>query len=117
MSEANIDRLHEEIFELKQDIEEYERRLSVSNETIDIYEKLVKHVETQRDDLYQELQSNEMLIEKLKQQKAELIEIAREYSYLLLSQQTYDFNNEHDLKRGEDIDELLRKHTDDGRDE
>ena len=47
----------------------------------------------------------------LEQQKAELIEIAREYSYLLSSQQTYDFNNEHDLKRGEDIDELLRKYT------
>ena len=75
MSEANIDRLHEEIFELKQDIEEYERRLSVLNETIDIYEKLVKHVETQRDDLYQELQSNEMLINELEQQKAELINL------------------------------------------
>ena len=49
--------------------------------------------------------------EELEQQKAELIEIAREYSYLLSSQQTYDFNNEHDLKRGEDIDELLRKYT------
>ena len=48
---------------------------------------------------------------ELEQQKAELIEIAREYSYLLSSQQTYDFNNEHDLKRGEDIDELLRKYT------
>ena len=66
--------LHDKIEELEQDIEEYERRLSVSNETIDIYEKLVKHVETQRDDLYQELQSNEMLIEELKNQKAELIQ-------------------------------------------
>ena len=69
--------LHDKIEELEQDIEEYERRLSVSNETIDIYEKLVKHVETQRDDLYQELQSNEMLIEELKQQKAELVKFIK----------------------------------------
>ena len=51
------------------------------------------------------------IIKELEQQNKELIEIAREYSYLLLSQQTYDFNNEHDLKRGEDIEQLLRKHT------
>ena len=69
-----LESLKNKIEELEQDIEEYERRLSVSNETIDIYEKLVKHVETQRDDLYQELQSNEMLIEELKNQKAELIQ-------------------------------------------
>lgn len=83
MSEANIERLHEEIFELKQDIEEYERRLSVSNETIDIYEKLVKHVEMQRDDLYQELQSNEMLINELEQQKAELISVVKATAELI----------------------------------
>ena len=72
-----LDSLKNKIEELEQDIEEYERRLYVSNETIDIYEELVKHVETQRDDLYQELQSNEMLIEELKNQKAELIEALR----------------------------------------
>ena len=69
-----LESLKNKIEELEQDIEEYERRLSVSNETIDIYEKFVKHVETQRDDLYQELQSNEMLINELEQQKAELME-------------------------------------------
>lgn len=47
----------------------------------------------------------------LEQQKAELIEIAKEYSYLLLSQQSYDFNNEHDLKRGEEIETLLENIT------
>jgi chromosome segregation ATPase len=91
MSEANIDRLHEEIFELKQDIEEYERRLSVSNETIDIYEKLVKHVETQRDDLYQELQSNEMLINELEQQNKELRELLDDViAVLVYHEQSYD---------------------------
>jgi cell division septum initiation protein DivIVA len=73
-----VDDLENRIEELEQDIEEYERRLSVSNETIDIYEKLVKHVETQRDDLYQELQSNEMFIKELKNQKAELIEFVKD---------------------------------------
>ena len=48
-------------------------------------------------------------LDKAEQQKAELIEIAKEYSYLLLSQQTYNFNNEHDLKRGEEIEELIEK--------
>ena len=48
-------------------------------------------------------------IEQLEAEKAELIDIAKEYSYLLLSQQTYDFNNEHDLKRGEEIEELIEK--------
>ena len=50
-------------------------------------------------------------LENVEQQKAELIEIAKEYSYLLLSQQAYDFNNEHDLKRGEEIETLLENIT------
>ena len=50
-------------------------------------------------------------LENVEQQKAELIEIAKEYSYLLLSQQSYDFNNEHDLKRGEEIETLLENIT------
>ena len=50
-------------------------------------------------------------LQKLEQQNKELIEIAKEYSYLLLSQQSYDFNNEHDLKRGEGIETLLENIT------
>ena len=68
VTSEHLNSLKNKIAELEQDMEEYERRLSVSNETIDIYEKLVKHVETQRDDLYQELQSNEMFIEELKRE-------------------------------------------------
>ena len=48
---------------------------------------------------------------ELEQQNKELKEIAKEYSYLLLSQQAYDFNNEHDLKRGEEIETLLENIT------
>ena len=57
------------------------------------------------------LLKQELKITELEQQKAELIEIAKEYSYLLVSQQSYDFNNEHDLKRGEEIETLLENIT------
>ena len=49
-------------------------------------------------------------IEQLESEKAELIEIAREYMGLLLSYELHDFWNDCDINEGERIKELLKKH-------
>lgn len=73
--------------------------------------KKINELEKENQELIENI--TEIGIDKihLEQQKAELMEIAREYSHLLLSQQLYDFNNEHDLKRGEEIEAFLENIT------
>ena len=88
------DQIENYVRELEQDVEEYKRRLSVSNETIDIYEKLVKHVESQRDDLYMELQSNEMSTNELEQEKAELFNALKKICKTLKKHDCRSYNCE-----------------------
>lgn len=50
-------------------------------------------------------------IQELEQQKAELMDIAREYMGYLLSGEIFAFDNENDRKEGERIKELLKNIT------
>lgn len=50
-------------------------------------------------------------VDELEQQKAELMDIAKEYMGYLLSGEIFAFDNENDRKEGERIKELLKNIT------
>lgn len=102
-----VHKLELEKAELIEKLEDVNQLLIDLNESTDEKISELEQEKERSNNIIYEL-NNENI--NLKQQKAELIELVKSYLSLLLSQSTFDFNNEHDMNEGERIEKLLQKY-------